>query len=238
MKILIADDNLIQRMVMEFNLKKNDYQVVTATTGREALLVLESQPDVGLVISDIMMPDMDGLELMRQVKFNPSLHDIPFIMCTALPDSEHIQKAAKLGCRYYIVKPVQFQVLLQRVQEALESRKVVLREAEQSRQKLGMDPASFAALVGAFEAFVNEEIVLIEQKVKSSGMASIRLDLATLYENSVLLGAERLSNILADLQAGTDMSVIALEDYQAMLQELKALSLSLARMVASLRPAT
>jgi two-component system, chemotaxis family, chemotaxis protein CheY len=238
MKILIADDNLIQRMVLEFKLKQNHYQVVLATCGQEAWQILESQPDVGLLITDIMMPNMDGLELLRRMKAHPSLQDLPVIMCTALRDSDYIQKATQLGCRYYIVKPVQVQVLLQRVEEALQARKLILREAEESRQKLEMDPATFLSLVVAFENFVNEEIILIEQKVKSSGMDSIRLDLATLYENALLLGAERLSNILVDLQVGADLSAIAIEDYQAMLRELKVLSVSLAAMVARLRSAT
>lgn len=123
MKILIVDDNLVQRMVLEFNLKKNNYQVLLAANGQEALQSLEKQGDVDLVITDIKMPDMDGLELLRRMKSNPRLRELPFILCTAHSDSEHVRKAAQLGCRYYVVKPVQVQVLLQRVREALQSRK-------------------------------------------------------------------------------------------------------------------
>lgn len=132
MKILIVDDNLVQRMVLEFNLKKSNYQVVVARNGQEALQILESQPDVGLVITDIRMPDMDGLELLRRMKLNSSLRDLPFILCTALSDPEHIQQAAKLGCRYYVTKPVQEQIFMKRVHEALESRKFASDNAASS----------------------------------------------------------------------------------------------------------
>lgn len=237
MKILIADDNLIQRMVLDHILKKANYEVVLAKSGQEALQILESASDIGLLISDILMPGMDGLELLRHIKANPNLSTIPVIMCTALAGSEHVQEASKLGCRYYIVKPAQVQVVLQRVQEALEDERLVLRNAELSQQKLGMDAGDFLSLLITFQKFVSEETVLMEQKVKSSGMESIRLNLATLYENAVLLGAERLANILVDLQVGEDLSVIAIEDYQLMLRELKILSLSLGRMIAHLQPA-
>lgn len=237
MKILIAEDNLIQRIVLDHILKKANYEVLLAASGQEALHVLENQSDIGLLISDIMMPGIDGLELLRRIKANPNLSSIPVIMCTALADSEHVQAASKLGCRYYIVKPAQVQVVLQRVQEALEDERLVLRDAAISRQKLGMDADSFLSLLIAFQKFLNEETVLMEQKVKSSGMESIRLNLATLYENAVLLGAERLANILVDLQVGEDLSVIAIEDYQLMFRELKILSLSLGRMITQLQPA-
>jgi len=232
MKILIVDDNMIARKVLEYNLTKYRYQVVLATTGMEAMKVLESNSDVGLIITDIMMPDMDGLELLRQVRSNSELNDTPVILCSALSDTELIKKAAKLGCRYYVVKPVQIKVLLQMVQEALENRNrnKPLLDAEQTREKLGMDQESFISLVVSFEKFVNEKILIIEQKTKSLDMNSVRGDLATLHENAVLLGVGRLSNILADVLTGVDLNLIAAEDYQVLLKELKWLSSSLKKM--------
>ena len=120
MKILIVEDNLIQRKVLEFNLKKSGYQVEVVAGGKEALAVLENQTDVGLVITDIVMPGINGLELLRLMKAHPRLNSIPVILCTSLSDSEAIKKAARLGCRFYIVKPMQVGVMLNMVRQALE----------------------------------------------------------------------------------------------------------------------
>lgn len=236
MKILIAEDDPIQRMVLDNILKRNHYEVVVAACGADALRVLETQPDVGLLISDIMMPDMDGLELLRRVKANRGFFDLPIILCTALADMEHIKTAARLGCGYYIVKPLQVQVVLQRIQEALDGRKMILREATLSQQKLHVDAATFLGLAVAFEKMVNVQIVVIEGKLKTSAVDSNGVDLAGLYESAILLGAEKLSNILVDIQSGNDFSVIMLEESQLLLRELKVLSLRLAKMISQLQP--
>lgn len=236
MKILITEDDPIQRMVLDNILKRNHYEVVVAACGADALKILESQPDVGLLISDIMMPDMDGLELLRRVKANPGFFDLPIILCTALADVDHIKAAAKLGCRYYIVKPLQVQVVLQRIQEALDDRKLILREAALSRQKLGVDAATFLTLAVTFEKLIHAQIVLIEAKLKCSAVDSNGVDLTGLHESAILLGAEKLGNILVDIQSGNDFSVIMLEEYQLLLRELKVLSLRLAKMISQLQP--
>lgn len=236
MKILITEDDPIQRMLLDNILKRNHYEVAVAACGTDALQVLETQPDVGLLISDIMMPDMDGLELLRRVKANPGLFDLPIILCTALTDVEHIKAAARLGCGYYIVKPLQVQVVLQRVQEALDGRKMILREAGLSQQKLGVDAATLLTLAVAFEKLVHAQIVLIEAKLRSPAADSDGVDLTGLHESAILLGAEKLGNILVDIQSGNDFSVIMLEEYQLLLRELKVLSLRLARMISQLQP--
>lgn len=230
MKILIVDDNLIQRKVLEYNLKKFNYSVEVVAGGKEAMRVLENQPEVGLVITDIVMPEGNGLELLSLMKSSAKLNGIPVILCTSLSDSENIKKAARLGCRFYIVKPMQVKVLLNMVQEALEDHNRVLRDFEESRQKLGMDRTAFYPLIVEFEKSVNATILLAEQKIKSMNMDS--MDLATLHENAVMLGAERLSNILADIQSGVNLSMTENEDYQSMLNELKVLSFNLGKTIA------
>jgi CheY-like chemotaxis protein len=237
MKILIVDDNPIQRMVLEFSLRKCNHQMVVVAGGQEALQVLEDQPDVGLVITDIMMPDVSGLELLRLMKANPRHNNIPVILCTVLSDGDNVRKAAQLGCRFYIVKPIQIKVMLRMVEEALEDQTRVLRSFEGSRQKLGMDASTFYSLMVSFEKSVNESLALAEQKIKSGDMDSIRDDLATLYENTVLLGAEKLSRALADFQCGANMSMTAHEDYQIMLNEMRALSSSLPKIIESIQSA-
>ncbi|MRR08657.1 response regulator [bacterium] len=103
-KILIADDEANIVKILEFELKKNNYDVLTAFDGEEALWVAErDRPD--LIVSDIMMPKMDGYELCRRVKANPDLRAIPFLFLTAKTGIENRIQGYAIGGEKYITKP-------------------------------------------------------------------------------------------------------------------------------------
>lgn len=113
-KVLIVDDEPNIVKIMEFELKKNGYEVLTAGDGEEALWVTErDRPD--LIISDIMMPKMDGYEFCRRVKQNPELRGIPFLFLTAKTGSENRIQGYLLGAAKYITKPCNRQELLKAI---------------------------------------------------------------------------------------------------------------------------
>lgn len=110
-KILIADDEANIVKILEFELKKNNYDVLTAFDGEEALWVAErDHPD--LIVSDIMMPKMDGYELCRRVKANPDLRATPFLFLTAKTGIENRIQGYAIGGEKYITKPCNRQELL------------------------------------------------------------------------------------------------------------------------------
>jgi CheY-like chemotaxis protein len=110
-KILIADDEANIVKILEFELKKNNYDVLTAFDGEEALWVAErDHPD--LIVSDIMMPKMDGYELCRRVKSNPDLRATPFLFLTAKTGIENRIQGYAIGGEKYITKPCNRQELL------------------------------------------------------------------------------------------------------------------------------
>ena len=103
-RILIADDEANIVKILEFELKKNGYDVLTAFDGEEALWVAErDHPD--LIVSDIMMPKMDGYELCRRVKANPDLRATPFLFLTAKTGIENRIQGYAIGGEKYITKP-------------------------------------------------------------------------------------------------------------------------------------
>jgi CheY-like chemotaxis protein len=84
------------------------------------LILLLSFPEPGdVVISDIMITEMDGFELLKPIRDDMHLKDIPVILCTAKQDTESIKKAIELACDDYIVKPINDFSLLQKVNKAL-----------------------------------------------------------------------------------------------------------------------
>ena len=102
--VLIADDDAVSVYLLKHCLTNAGFAVCCALDGREALaLMAQKAPD--LVILDVMMPVMDGLEVLRRAKADPALHAIPVIMVTSREQDTDILEAAKIGAADYVVKP-------------------------------------------------------------------------------------------------------------------------------------
>ncbi len=118
--ILVVDDdemNLhIARMILE---KKLSCSVITATGGKQALEILERQ-FISLVLLDVLMPEMDGIETLEKIRSNEKFEDLPVIMLTATVDKDVIRKSINLGVTDYIKKPFLPNELLERVSKKLE----------------------------------------------------------------------------------------------------------------------
>lgn len=114
-KILVVDDNKNDRMLLREILSTNNYNVSEACNGIEALkYVRTSKPDI--IISDIMMPEMDGFTLLRELKKNSFSNDIPFVFYTANYASEKDNELAlKLGASRFILKPAELNDLLEEI---------------------------------------------------------------------------------------------------------------------------
>lgn len=103
--ILVVDDEANNFDVIEILLFREDYQLNYAVSGHEALIQLEkNQPDV--ILLDVMMPDMDGIELCRRIRANPDWQHIPIIMVTALNSKEDLSQCLAAGADDFISKPV------------------------------------------------------------------------------------------------------------------------------------
>ena len=105
--VLIVDDNYENRYLLETTLKSEGYLVVSVKNGKEALNYLRSNP-VRLIISDVLMPKMDGFQLCREVKKNPERKNIPFVFYTGQYTSEKDREfGLDLGADRYLVKPTE-----------------------------------------------------------------------------------------------------------------------------------
>jgi two-component system, chemotaxis family, chemotaxis protein CheY len=115
--ILVVDDFLPMRNAMLESLKLLNFtNVVDAESGADALEKLEADK-FDLVITDWVMPEMDGLELLTRIKASEELKHIPVMMVTAEAASENILKAIKAGAANYIVKPITVRTLLAKIEK-------------------------------------------------------------------------------------------------------------------------
>jgi two-component system, chemotaxis family, chemotaxis protein CheY len=121
LKILIVDDFATMRKVIRNLLKQGGFEnVAEAEDGAAALKLLKSQP-VDFVISDWNMPNMSGLELLKAVRADEELKEMPFLMVTAEALKDNIVAAVKAGVSNYIVKPFTAEVLNEKIEKIVKS---------------------------------------------------------------------------------------------------------------------
>ncbi len=117
-RILIVEDSKLQADLLEYVLTQNRYEVATARNGIEALeLIAAVKPLV--VISDIVMPEMDGFELCRRIKSDDTTRDIPVMLLTALSDTEDVLKGLECGADSFITKPYNEDYLLAQISHVI-----------------------------------------------------------------------------------------------------------------------
>lgn len=119
-KVLLAEDNLELLHLLE-SVMENHFQVLTAENGKEALNVL-SRESVDFIISDVMMPEMDGVEFCARVKSAVQTSHIPFILLTAKSSYEHQLHGYEAGADDYIPKPFNLELMVLKVKNLLETR--------------------------------------------------------------------------------------------------------------------
>lgn len=117
-KILVVEDEEDIQMLLNYNFSKEGYTVLTALTGEEAIEMAESNiPD--LIILDLMLPGIDGLEVCQKIKSNPKTRQIPIIMLTARGEENDITFGLELGADDYVTKPFSLSILMARVKAVL-----------------------------------------------------------------------------------------------------------------------
>jgi class 3 adenylate cyclase/CheY-like chemotaxis protein len=112
--LLVVDDNAENREMLSRRLRTQGFAVAAAENGPEALRVLEETP-FDLVLLDVVMPGMSGLEVLRDLRSRHAAADLPVIMATARDDSNDVVAALRLGANDYVTKPLDFPVVLARV---------------------------------------------------------------------------------------------------------------------------
>jgi CheY-like chemotaxis protein len=111
-KVLVVDDDVRNIFALSSVLERRGMQVVSAGNGREAIQLIESTPDLAIVLMDIMMPEMDGYETMQIIRQNPALRRLPIIALTAKAMKGDREKCLEAGASEYLAKPVNTEQLL------------------------------------------------------------------------------------------------------------------------------
>jgi signal transduction histidine kinase/DNA-binding NarL/FixJ family response regulator len=117
--ILVVDDNTDARLFLQRSLD-DEYHVLVAANGKEALRTLAGKDNISIIVSDVMMPEMDGIEFFREIKSNINYSHIPVILLTAKSSEENIVAGLEEGVADYITKPFSLAVLRLRIRKVIE----------------------------------------------------------------------------------------------------------------------
>jgi CheY-like chemotaxis protein len=197
MAILIVEDNPMSAKLMEHSLKKLNHQTVIASNGKEALDILAENASIDLVITDVMMPEMDGLELAGRIKHSSDHAHVPVIVCTVLRDKDSIKRAATLGCTHYLVKPYQLNDLRAKVAECLRQDQIFMKSKAEVMAQYRLNEDNYNEIKSAFLQVLEEYLVLL-QKQSNDGKD---LDYENIHECAVLFGTEQLRLLLEKTEA-------------------------------------
>lgn len=134
--ILVVEDEKDVRELLAENLRREGYQVGTARSGRDALsAVRRKRPD--LVLLDLMLPDLDGIEVCKQLKYNAETRKIPVVILTAKVEESDVVLGLGVGAEDYIEKPFRMRELIARVKTALRRMNPLVAEKEERRAQIG-----------------------------------------------------------------------------------------------------
>lgn len=220
--ILVVEDSLTQAVKLQYTLQENRFQVRLVRNGAEALQsIKENKPTI--IISDIVMPKMDGYELCRKIKSDPSTKDIPVILLTALSDLQDVVKALESGADNFITKPYTEKFLLSRIRHVLVNQRLRSRNRNsdggidvffaESRYSLSSEPAQIAdLLLSTFENAVqknlelqdaNQQLLAVQQELKQKNIQLKRLN--EQKDSFLGMAAHDLRNPLGHISLVADM---------------------------------
>jgi class 3 adenylate cyclase/CheY-like chemotaxis protein len=205
--ILIVDDSEANRDILARRLESSGYQLATAADGEEALeLTRRLLPD--LILLDVMMPKLDGLEVCRRLKNDASLPFIPIILVTARSDTRDVVRGLDVGGDEYLTKPVDQSALVARVRSLLRIKELHDTVQEQARQ-LAAQSAELADWNRSLEARVTEQLAEIDRMGRLRRFLSPQIaELIVSSGNEAVLESHRreITVVFCDLRGFTSFA--------------------------------
>ena len=121
--ILIVDDNRVNQLLLSRGLEQQGHTVAFAGHGREALDLVRRQ-HFDLMLLDVLMPELDGYQVLAELKLDPHLRDIPVIMTSSLDELDSVVKCVEMGAEDYLTKPINPVLLNARITASLEKKRL------------------------------------------------------------------------------------------------------------------
>ena len=201
-KVLIVEDNLELLMLMQ-QLLKSYYRVYIAPNGAEALKIVQDK-EIDLIVSDVMMPEMDGYELTRTLKGDANFNHLPIILLTAKKLAEDETEGLKAGADDFLTKPFRLKDLKLRIDNIIENRKRM--QAEFSQESVEDTRQKVAKPLTPDEIFLNRVLGFVHQHLadedydRDALAADIGASASTLYNKLRAITGMNVSAFIRDVR--------------------------------------
>jgi CheY-like chemotaxis protein/anti-sigma regulatory factor (Ser/Thr protein kinase) len=203
-KLLVVEDNIELLMLMS-QLLSTKYHVETATNGKEAMEIIQKE-ELDIIISDVMMPVMDGLELTKKIKADPNFQHLPIILLTAKTQEEDRAEALQIGADSYVTKPFKVSDLELQINNIVENRKRVLEEFKGQMGEIQQPQSAPEAEPTPDELFLQRAMDCVNKHLSDSDYdretfaADMGASASTLYNKLRALTGMNVSNFIRDIR--------------------------------------
>ncbi len=191
-QILVVDDNRIVRLKLSRSLEAEGHSVTLAEDGPQGLALLEAQP-FDVVLLDILMPGMDGYEVLQRIKSNLKLRDIPVIVISALEELDSAVRCIEMGAEDYLPKDFNPVLLRARLNASLQKKKLRDLEKAYLQQEFALRQNEKLATLGRLSAGMAHELNN-PAAATGRGAAQMQVAFVRLQQTFIQLGQQNLSN--------------------------------------------
>ena len=232
MSILIVEDNPVNARLLALMLNAQGYQTVVSRNGKEGLTAMAGIADLQLIITDYMMPEMDGLEFIVKVRALPAFRHLPILVASAHADLETVKRVQGIQCEGFLVKPIDKQQLIKRVENLVRSQPVVMCSKFKTMEKLDIGLEDYYDLLNTFTTQLSAiiPIVVLEQDDSEEPISeNLSRLLKGLAESAVMLGAEKFIRLYSKVMEGGRLLRSHCPALLMVIQELELMLLAYAR---------
>ena len=226
MKILVVDDDAICRTLIVKGLEKAGYEAAEAQDAREAFRLLQSDGAISLLLTDLMMPEIDGFDLLDRIRKVPSLARLPVLVCSALGTPDTILRAARLKIAGYLLKPIDLRRLREEVARIQKGQIRPFADLPETLSRLDLDKAGYLKMLTSLLEKLSRDLPEISRLCDCGDSQELSTLLAGLSGAAQTLGAEALADVIGTMaraNAANDISSIAslIPDMERAAAELK-----------------
>lgn len=196
MRILVIDDDPVSRQIVKGGLKKAGYRLTAVGTAKDGLKELESEDPVAIVITDVMLPDMTGLDFLGLLRSTPQYSELPVIVCTASETRSFRELAETFEAAAFFPKPIQMRDLKKAVKEILGRSVPCISDLRPISQRMDMTTDECIEMIDAVQQQLQELLAKADDLLAAGDIRALRDGLGALRGAAESVGAKRVAGVL------------------------------------------